>query len=180
MTKTIHTTTAPKDGTREQLFKANVSLFATPDFRSFILENPDYRNIVLTNHFSTGMWGAGSAHITLGEWLQACEHEEFKSVCPHCKQKFISGRLVFFGGSPLSGAVFEQEFICTYCSKEFRKTKQNLFGSLFRPQKDTQSSFGALWKIIRQYRTEEAVIDSEEKLRELIEILKEKMRRKYE
>ena len=97
------------------LFYLNIPLFFKEENRKMILSNSNYYSIVAPEPFFGIMYfsSARSAKVTLGELLQIWKNEtDFSVTCSKCGGKSVVYR---FGGSPLSGTLFEAKNICIEC-----------------------------------------------------------------
>jgi hypothetical protein len=114
---------------RFNLFYPNISLFW--DNREMILKEPRYYSIIAPEHFYGMMYVlSGNPKVTLGELLQMWENEEDLSVeCNACGGKSVVYR---FGGSPLSGTIFEKKTICLQCGKIDNPPKYGSLGGMMK------------------------------------------------
>ena len=112
---------------RFNLFYPNIPLFWRN--REMILKKTRYYSIVAPEDFYGMMYvAAGRLKITLGELLQIWKNEViFSTECPNCGGKAVVYR---FGGSPLSGTIFEKKTICLKCGKMDNPPKGGSFGQM--------------------------------------------------
>ena len=97
----------------------------------------------------------GERVITLGELLLLWQNEKaFSGTCPKCKGKTLLYR---FGGSPLSGTIFESKSKCLECGQIDNEKKGG--------------SFGSLRSIRDKYAPIEPVVEHPASVAELIDIL---------
>lgn len=139
---------------RFNLFYPNIPLFWKN--REMILSEPRYYSVVAPEHFYGMMYMlAGNPIVTLGELLQIWEKEEVFSVeCKSCGGKSVVYR---FGGSPLSGSIFEKKTICLQCGKTDNPPKVG--------------SFGQMWNTIRsKYSPIEPIAETPTSLQELVNV----------
>jgi hypothetical protein len=148
---------------REQsdLFYQNIPLFM--EKRNMILNDPRLYGVKAPKTFYSSMYvSTGSEQVTLGELLNIWENEEaFTVICNKLKGlKKCGGKAVvyFFGGSPLSGSLFEKKAICTKCGN----MKNN----------DTDGSFGNLRRIRGKYSPIEPIVQNPASIEELVAVCK--------
>lgn len=111
------------------LFYPNIPLFI--EKREIILDNPRLYGIKAPKTFYDSMYAStGGEQVTLGELLNIWENEKVFTVkCTKCDGSAVIYR---FGGSPLSGSLFEKKTICTKCSHIDTNNKYGSFGELRR------------------------------------------------
>lgn len=121
-----------------KLFYSNIPLFIEKENQLKILSNSKLYGIVAPKPFFNMMYISSWQNriITLGELLQIWKNEPiFSTNCPKCKGKSL---VYHFGGSPLSGGLFEANNICTTCS--------------YMGNGAGTQSFGALWQARLKYQ----------------------------
>ena len=139
------------------LFYPNIPLFVEEENQKMILSDPKYYSIIAPERFYGMMYClVGNPKITLGELLQIWEKETvFGTTCSKCGGKSV---VYCFGGSPLSGRIFEAENICVECGK-----RGNSAGT---------HSFGALWKVRLKYKPIEPIAERPDTIESLVEACK--------
>jgi hypothetical protein len=112
------------------LFYPNIPLFVKEENQKMILSNPKYYSIIAPEHFYGMMYVSARNTVTLGELLQIWENEKvFSTTCSKCGGKSVLYR---FGGSPLSGTLFEAENICVECGKRGNGAGTHIFYTLWK------------------------------------------------
>jgi len=141
------------------LFYPNIPLFLEEENQKMILSEPQLYSIAAPERFYGMMYiTAGNTKVTLGELLQIWEHEPvFSTTCKKCGGKSV---VYFFGGSPLSGRIFEVENICIQCGKRENKV-------------DTHS-FGDLWRTRLKYKPIEPIAETPDTIESLVELCKKR------
>jgi len=139
---------------RFNLFYPNIPLFWRN--RKLILKEPRYYSIKTPETLFDAMYCDKGLYVTLGELLQIWENEAIFSVeCNTCGGKSVIYR---FGGSPLSGTLFEKKAICLQCGKT-----DNL---------QRNGSFGQMQDIRAKYSLLEPIAETPASLQELVEVCK--------
>jgi len=141
------------------LFYPNIPLFVEEKNRQMILSNPKYYSIVAPEPFFGMMYFSSvrSAKVTLGELLQIWENEPvFSIACKKCGGKSVIYR---FGGSPLSGTMFETKNICVECGSMGNGADHN---------------FGVLRSTRLNYKPIEPIAEKPDTIESLIETCKSK------
>ncbi|MDR1983219.1 MAG: hypothetical protein LBQ28_00110 [Prevotellaceae bacterium] len=120
--------------------------------REMILNEPRYYSVKASNAFLGAMYMLpANPVVTLGELLQIWEKESiFHSHCEKCGGDSVVYR---FGGSPLSGCLFECKNICLQCGNFGQGAGTHLFSELWRtraqyraimPQAEVPASYSEL------------------------------------
>lgn len=116
------------------LFYQNIPLYTEEVNWEMIIENPKFYSITAPIHFYTTLYFSTTGQVvTLGELLQIWENEEFFCTC--CSQCGGKSVLYRFGGSPLSGTIFEANNICTNCGHRDKSTNAESLGILLKARR---------------------------------------------
>jgi hypothetical protein len=139
------------------LFYPNVPLFTEEGNQKMILSNPNYYSIVAPENFYRMSYIYDKrTKITLGELLQIWENKPvFSTTCKKCKGKSVLYR---FGGSPLSGTLFEAENICVECGNRGNGAGTHIFN--------------ALWKTRLKYKPIEPIAEKPDTIESLVKTCK--------